>query len=278
MHQWTNGFLQEGKFTNLDPVTFAFARFALNVSISFAEVPVEYFISAKVHVLLISLVGFDSDVVAGPAMLALSHLSLIEEMKGVLVGANCLPLVLRHLVKSRSKLILALGAKMLASLAQHPSNKSEIARSGCMHALFDLVQGAHTEVNDDIRYNSVSAIVNVLRSSDSNRVLSIELMGISPLLKMLQISSNSNILRESLHALANMAFQNAYTSRCILGASGDVLVAQLIDATDILREGLVVRGALAVLANLCTVETNQSHVGSSNGAFDCAIRVCAYAR
>jgi hypothetical protein len=64
-----------------DPVTFAFARFALNICLCYTDVPPAYFLSSKVHVLLVSLLKFESELVVGPAVLGLMHLSLLPEMK-----------------------------------------------------------------------------------------------------------------------------------------------------------------------------------------------------
>ena len=141
MSQWTNGFLSSSRDETLDPITFAISRFAMNISLSFRDVPPQYIISTNVHKQLVAFLSIDSDLAVGPSCLALMHLSLLKELKSEIVAAGALPRLLNLMVHCPSKTILAQCCKICGSLAIHRPNKTAIANSGCMHALFDLILG-----------------------------------------------------------------------------------------------------------------------------------------
>lgn len=314
MSQWTSSFLAESHQQTLDPITFAFARFSLNVAICYNEVPPAYFIKASVHILLISLCSFDSDLVVGPALLGLAHLSLlapqqlserpaektkdkkgskalvvnpmpgydenVANMKASIVDAGMLPKLLPHMIHSTSLLILAQACKLCASLALYFPNKPELARSGCFHSLLDLVQGVKSgvEVNESIQYAALCAVVNITNGADANKNLAVELQGIKPLLITIRATDNAGMIMESCKALANISYCNSFTSAEILSQAGDVVVITLLETTDIIRQSEIVHVALSVLSNLCNSEVNQSHVGAAKGCVDLALRVIQFAR
>ncbi len=87
-----------------------------------------YFLSSKVHVLLISLMQFDSELVVGPAVLGLTHLSLLPELKGEICKAGALPVLLRLIIYCKNTIILIQCCKLAASLALHPPNQSFLTR------------------------------------------------------------------------------------------------------------------------------------------------------
>jgi hypothetical protein len=94
-----------------------------------------------VHEQLIAYLTFSSEMVIGPAMMALTHLSLIPVMKEVIVSGRVLEPLLKVLATSQSPLTLALGCKLLASLALHFPNKASIVSSGCFHSVVDMILG-----------------------------------------------------------------------------------------------------------------------------------------
>jgi hypothetical protein len=310
----------ESEQQSLDPITFAFARFSLNVAICYTEVAPAYFIKASVHILLISLCSFDSDLVVGPALLGLMHLSLlapqqlsdkpagaksapqakpkaastvktvinpipmydanVANMKASIVECGMLPKLLPHMINSRSLYILAQACKLCASLALYFPNKPELARSGCFHSLFDLVQGvkAGVEVNDHIKYAALCAIVNITNGADANKNLAVELQGIKPLLVTIRATDNRGMILEACKSLVNISYCNSFTAAAMLSQAGDVVVITLLETTDIVRQSEIVHVGLSLLANLCTSEVNQSHVGAAHGCVDLALRVIQFAR
>jgi len=224
--EWVNGFLSRTRTIALDPVTFAFSRFSLNVSMCYNQVSASYFISSRVHYLLVSLLQFDSEIVVGPALMGLLHLSLHDEMKSEIFMANALPALLKLMAKSESMTILGQACKLCASLAYHSPNKAHLANSGCFHAILDLVAGANLEVEDQVKGFASGAVTNMLNGSDSNRILTIELDAIRPLVYILQLCSYETALLNAVKALANIAYNNSYTAGRILVAGTVNIIIQ----------------------------------------------------
>jgi hypothetical protein len=109
-------------------------------------------IIAQVHQQLVAYTSFSSEMVVGPALMALVHLSLLPNtsMRQLIVGEGVLPHLLKVLVSFDSKLILAQSCKLLASLALHSPNKLLIVTSGCLHGVVDLILGSGKNVSDGI--------------------------------------------------------------------------------------------------------------------------------
>lgn len=278
MSQWTNKFVAATSEMSLDPISFALARFSLNLCISYNEVFPDYYLKANIHKHLIDYISLDSELVAGPSLMALTHISIFPSLRSEIVSAGVLPALLKLLVKSQSKPIISQAAKLCASLSLEASNKSLISQSGCMHAIFDLILGAHVDVDRHIQYAALSGIVNLLNRNDANRMLAVELNGIKPILTVLRSSSYEDILVQAIYALANIAYGNGYTANCILvGGGGEVLV-EILESGDIIRQPMIAYAVLAAFSNICNNEVNQSHIGSIKGLIDVAIRICQFGR
>lgn len=273
--QWTNKFLATAEQTALDPVTFAISRFCLNVGLSFTDVSPQYILTAKLHNHLIDYVAMETNyLIVGPALIGLIHISLYPELKIAIVSADGLTPVLKVLVHSRSKPLLALGCKLIASLALEDINKTIIARSGCLHALFDLVLGQQVEVDEEVQRYAVAALVNSLHHSDANRRLAVELTGVKPLLMLIRTTSNPLLLTSCARCVANIAMGNAYTAHQSLQAGAGEIIVELLDSVDGLRQPLLVHAMLAALSNLCGgTEENQTAVGNSKGLIAVTLRV-----
>ncbi len=276
--EWTSKFLSSSRDTQLDPITFAFARFSLNVTLCYADVPALYFLKSNIHVLLISLLGFESELVIGPALLGLVHLSLHQEMKPAIVSAQGLPAVLNLLVKSDSSLILTQCGKLIASLALYFPNKSAIASSGCFHALLDVISGVRRSNSEEIKNMACTATANIVNGSDANRVLSVELTGVPPIISVIQNCDSEALLIHAMQCLLNISYLNSYTTSKIIATGGDVALINILNSSDILRQSEIAWIALATLSNMCNSETNQAHIGASPGIVEAAIRICDHAR
>ena len=237
-----------------------------------------YLVETNIHKHLIDYISLPADVAVGPALMALMHISLFDELKGPIVAAGVFPPLLKLMVNSSSKPILAQASKLCASLAMDAGNKTLMAQSGCMHALYDLVLGAHQDVDRHISYAALCAIVNVVFTSDANRLLSIELLGVRPLLTTLQTCSHDDILIQAIRALANIAYGNGFTANSILVAGGGEVLVEVLESGDITRQPLIAHSVLAAFANICNTEVNQSHIGSIKGLLEIAIRLCEHCR
>jgi hypothetical protein len=278
MSQWTNKFLSSTTNETLDPVTFCITRFSLNIALSFNDVPPEYIIQSCIHKHLVDYISLESELVIGPSLMALCHISLYPELRSPIVAAGALPTLLKLLIHHDSKLILAQAAKLCASLSLEPSNKTLISQSGCMHAMFDLILGVHQDVDRHIQYYAVCGLVNVMYKSDANRLLAVELNGIKPLLTILRSTSDDQIIIHAIRALANISYGNGYTANCILVAGGGEVLVEILESGDIVRQPLTAHAVLAAFSNICNSDVNQSHIGSITGLVEAAVRICEHAR
>lgn len=280
MSQWTNHFLAISNETNLDPITFAFSRYCLNITLCYADVNVQYFLDSNVHQQLIALGGFTSELVSGPAIMALAHLSLHHiDMRPAIVAAGVLPLLLRLMNQSLSIAILVQVCKLCASLTIYFPNKPSFVNSGCLHGILDLILCSNKPFSDEnIQYAALCTVVNVVNGNDASRLLVVELNGVKPILTSIQTSTRNDIILEGLKALNNIAFNNAYVAGVILSHGGDTAIIELLSAGDIIRQPLLAQAGLSALANICNCESTQSHVGSGKGMIEVAVRVCEHAR
>lgn len=169
MSQWTNSFLVLQEQTQLNAISFSIARFALNLCLCYQDIPV-----ARIHQLHIpqhlldyiaSHHSFQREtspdyLVVGPCLLALYHLSLHHETKALITTEyhDAMNVLLKLLLTTKSVKLLALCCEVLASIALHDQNKPIIARSGCLHALFDLILGSYVDVDEATQFSALSAI------------------------------------------------------------------------------------------------------------------------
>jgi hypothetical protein len=129
------------------------SRLAMNVSVCFTEVTPQYLASTGIHTQLVEYIGLKEELIVGPAIMGLMHMSLYKEVKIELATTGpLLPNLLKLMVHNDSKPILEQCCKLCASLVLHHPHKSPIANSGCLHALYDLILGAHQDVDPFIQY------------------------------------------------------------------------------------------------------------------------------
>lgn len=278
MAQWTNKFLTQSNSKQLDALTWAFARYSMNICLCWNDIAPKHFIQAGVHKALANYIKFKSELVIGPAMMALVHISIHPDLKPAIVLADVLPTIIRLLVTSESKPILCQACKLLASLALHFPNKSLISNSGNLHGLLDLVLGNDKEINDAISLAALMGVVNSMQGHDANRMLIVDLNGIKPLLSTLQYTSNSDLILQCLRALANITYCNVFTAGTYLSLGGDRVVLTVLQTCNILTEDVIVHAAMASFANVCYGEATQSHIGASLGLIEAAVRVCEFAQ
>lgn len=278
MAQWTSKFLAQSDTRQLDALTWAFARYSMNICLCWNDIPPMHFIEAGVHKSLAGFIKFKSELVVGPALMALAHISIHPQLKPAIVLADVLATVIKLLVTSESKPILCQSCKLLASLALHPANKPLISNSGNLHGLLDLVLGNDKEVDDSISYAALAGVVNTIAGSDANRMLIVDLNGLKPLLSTLQHSSNNDLILQALRALTNITYCNGFTAGTYLTQGGDRVVIDLLQSGNILKDPVIVHAALASVANVCYMEATQSHMGSSLGWVELAVRICEHAK
>lgn len=277
MGQWTNKFLVHSGTKSLDALTWAFARLSLNVCLCWSDIPAKHFLQAGVHKSLANFIKFKSELVIGPALMALVHISILPDLKPAIVLVDVLPTIIKLLVTSESKPILCQACKLIASLALHFPNKSLISNSGNLHGLLDLILGNNKEINDSISQAALMGVVNAIQGSDSNRMLMVNLNGIKPLLSTLQHSSNKDLMLQAIRALANVSYCSTFCAGALLTLGGDRVLLEVLETSDINKDAIIVHASLAAISNICYSEATQSHVGASAGIMETAIRICQHA-
>jgi len=276
MSQWTNSFLAESDTETIDALSWGFSRFCLNIAMGWNEIPARAILQAGVHKSLCDLIKFKSELVIGPALMALVHISFHDDLKPAITLANVLPTLIKLLVTSESKPILVQTCKLLASLALYFPNKVLITNSGNVHGLLDCILGTNKEIDDRIAHAALQGMVNVVNGNDANRNLLVDLNGIKPILGILQHRSEPHLLIECVKCLGNIAFCNSFTAGAMLSLGADRLLVELLNGDDILSQSEIVFTALAALANICYGESTQSHIGSSPDLVETALRIIKY--
>ena len=262
MAGWCNAFIAEGKTEQLNPISFAYGRFALNIAAAYNEVPFESLLQANLPSFLISLLASPLDTVVGPALLALYNVSLInDEMKHVIVSEGALPKLLKVTTSFTSLSILTQCSKICASLALHYPNKPQIASSGLFHALIDLTIGEHCRVDDSTRLFSLQALANLTFGNEANRNILVELRGIPPLLDCICCSNQQEILVAASQVVANVAYRSAHTTAALLRAHIDQALLEALSITDLITSPATVRVCILALTNLCNAPRFRAHLG-----------------
>jgi hypothetical protein len=278
MSDWCGHFLSDRRLESLDPVTFAFTRYSLSICLSYADVSVEYFVKTNVHKQLVDYIHFDSELVVGPALMALAHLSIHEAMQPLIVLAGALPALCKILTRSTSKPVLCQACKLTMGLAQHFPNKTLIVNSGCHHGLLDLVLGTKREIDDHVQCAALGAICNVALGNDACRSLTVDLDGVRPIITAIQTSQKDVGIIRGIKALANVAFCSSYTAGEILKSGGHLVLLESLQITDILHQPAMAHAALAALSDLCNNENCQTLLAAAPNLCETAVRICELAK
>lgn len=276
--QWTNAFLSASREEYLDPISFAFARFSLNMCLCYTDVSADYILQSKVHILLVGLMTFESELIVGPALMATMHISLYPELKPELILAGVLPALLKLFVNTESQHVLTQASKLCASLALHPPNKGHLVNSGVLHAILDLTGGAHKVVNKFTQLAAATAVANCIYGSDTNRGLLVELDGIRPIMSAIRLTADDDIILQCVKAIANITYCNGYTAAKFLNVGAETVLVEVLQSSDVNKLMALVHATMVALANFCYSEAAQSHI-ASGGAIDCAVLVaqnCGY--
>ena len=262
--QWTNYFVAKSKSFSLDPISFGLARYAINIALCWNDISPQYFLENGTHKDLVKLIAVSNELIVGPSILALTHLSLHPSMKYEIAVINVFPLLLKLMVESESAPILAQACKLIASLAILPTNKSPIANSGCLHGVLDLIMLYNKSFFDEeVQAQALAAVVNVTNGSDANRRSLVDLNGINPQLDAIRSASHDGVILQAAKALTNTAFMNRYTAGKILSSGGDIELLRVIQSSDVLKQANVIYVCIACLTNICTSEVAQAHLAAN---------------
>ena len=124
--QWLNGFMVSASHRlHLDPIDFAFARFALNMAIAAEHIPVQKMLDANVPTFLVGMLASDNDVVLGPSSIALAHLSLHDDARIPICEAGAIARLVAQCKEggTGSPAVVTQLAKTMASLALKGENR-----------------------------------------------------------------------------------------------------------------------------------------------------------
>jgi len=126
----------------------------------------------------------------------------------------------------------------------------------------DLTGGAHKVVNKHSQLAAITAVVNCVYTSDTNRNLVVELDGTRPILNAIRLTSDNNIILQCTKAIANITFCNAFSAGKFLTHGADTIIVEALQSGDIHRNPSLVHACLTALANFCYSETTQSHIAA----------------
>lgn len=269
-------FSAQVKVDDLDALSFAFTRFALNIAFAAGSVPVDLILKTNVHVLLVSMLAVESEYIIGPAAFALVHLSLEPCMRVDLVTAGVLPRCLQVLQKRPSEAVLVAVCKLLASLTLLPANRTKFAETGMIGALLNVITPTpnRRRVGNAVMEYVAKAVSNGAYASHSNKSIVVDLDGTSLLLSAINYYQDDSVLSASVQALANVAYFHELAGNRALSADADQILSDCIECTDILSEkqAALVEACLWAFTNLCTTPLVQTQIGSSR-ALDLIRRV-----
>ena len=278
LSQWTTYFLANSKQDSLDPLTFAFSRYAQSICLCYSEVDVESIIAMNVHQQLLNFVKFDSELVVGPALMGLVHLSIHEKLRPLIALAGAFPILCEILVHSTSKPILCQACKLCLGLARFPPNKSLLINSGCLHGILDLILGVQREIDNHIQIAALGAVVNITQGNDACRKLTVELSGIQPIITAIQTAPTDDAILCGIKAIGNIAFCSSYCAGEIIKMGGHLVLIEILQITDILYQPTIAFTTLSALSNMCNNENCQSHLAAASGVCEAALRICQHAR
>ncbi len=86
-----------------------------------------------------------------------------------------------------------------------------------------------------IQYATLCALLNLIYESDSNRMLSTELNGISPIITLLQTTSHEHLITMGIQILSNISYNNGYTANCVLLAGGGEVLLEVLESGELLH-------------------------------------------
>jgi hypothetical protein len=121
-----------------------------------------------------------------------------------------------------------------------------------------------------LQYHALAAAVNIVHGSDANRVLAFELKAVYPAIHAMSHANDDGIIEQASMLLANIAHNNSFTGAAIISHGGDRALQIAIQITSSRK---LAASCISTMANLCTNETNQSHLGAENGMLDMIIRL-----
>jgi len=279
--QWLNGFLSASSHElRLDPIDFAFARFALNMAVAAADTSVELMLAARVPGFLVGMLASDNDVVLGPASIALAHLALLDEARIPICDQGAIGPLVQQCRSCKSPAVLTQICKVLAALASRSENRQRVAGEGGTAAICELISEA-TEFMDfprctnGARGAALTALVNFTYNSDANKKLLVEMRGLAPIIDATVNSPDSNVVLQALRCLGNVGFNQPYCAAAIITSRGIDAIAASLEASDLLVDHEVFEAGLTTLGNLCNNEQNQTNVGASRSV-GLAIHISRY--
>ena len=281
--QWLNGFMVSASHSlNLDPIDFAFARFALNMAVAAEHIPVAKMLDANVPTFLVGMLRSRNDVVLGPSAIALAHLSLHDDARVPICEAGGIARIVAQCKTggTGSPAVITQLCKTLASLSLKGENRQRVAGEGGMEAVTELL-GEATEFQDyprctnGARAAATSALVNFIFHSDANKKLMVELNGIPAVVDATVNNADAHVIEQSVRALGNVSCNQTFTASRVIQARGVEAICSALKVSDLRTDERIVEAGMIALANLCNNEQNQTTVGAGE-ACRLAVHVCGH--
>ena len=134
--------------------------------------------------------------------------------------------------------------------------------------------GTRREVDDSIQAAALAAVININHGSDSNRLLTLELNGLPPLITTITSSQSSLSILRGVMVLANLAYNNSFCANKIVKSGCHVFVLEILNISDISSEHDIIRACFTLFSNLCNNENSMSFLGSTKGLTERVMKIC----
>ena len=251
-----------------DEVDIAFQSFALALARAASSCTTRKVVAVGAFRILVSAMkGETHQFIVGPASLALSQLSLIDdEARRAVVEAGGLP-TCAAVVSGGGALAVEMACKTLASVALVTEGKRQMSEKGAAVALATLLcqraasPGKH--ITERATVYGLFALSNGAAGSDANRNLFSGLGVVDSVRSILAEIPGRDVVLGAANLIANLSFTNAFAAETYL--RGDC-VRYLVAAADAADDGDVRAAVMIALANLSNSAPNQLLLGDIDGA------------
>lgn len=285
---WLDSFVvNQHAAVELDAVDFAFARYALSLAIAAPQASQERLIEAGVPTFLVGVVkASKKDLVCGPALLALTHVSFgIGPMRKAIAGAGGPAALVERVRTGRRPPMLTHACRALSVLALDSSVRSNIVAIGGINALVDLLAHANLRSSSEDRFTAelqdeeapqlvtetvqeaaLGALTHLAMESAAYRQLATEYGCAQPAVECLLFARDGGTVLNAALLLANLEYQSAVSAARCLRARSDTALCAVIEACD---EAEVVSACFRALANCAVDESARVALSATNAPDIC---------
>lgn len=212
-----------------------------------------------------------NDLVIGPTLIALVHLSIstaAPHVRHVMVKAQVLPPLLILCEHSNNPAILTQCVKLIASLALYPPNKAIIASKNGIKLLVRLINAIQDDTvqpaakSAEVVAQTLTALENLSFASETIRSQITALGGVLSIVAHIYETPDIHVRTHAARLMTNMACNHMLNQASIMSAEGDVALNHQLGAEETTDE-ILAAGTFLALSNLAHTDVNQASIGYS---------------